>query len=196
LFWGGFEGAERVYLGISAEVQPVAEDFPIAAVRFSWRFEALTHRDFLGALLSLGLRRDKIGDIVVGDGECRVVLDAGISDFVRQNLTKVGGGGVSCVAAGLTDIKKRQAFGAVSDTIASPRLDCIVAALADKSRLDAGKLILNGFVSIDFETAEDTAAKLNEGSTVSIRGHGRFIIDGIGPATKKGRLRLEARKYL
>jgi RNA-binding protein YlmH len=196
-FWGGYEGAERVYLGLFDAQETVEIDaFPLAGLKFTWKFGELTHRDFLGALLSLGLKREKLGDINAGECECSLVLDAAISGFVQQNLLKVGGSGVSCVSSDLKDVKKHQNYSDIADTVASARLDCVVAALVNVSRSEAEKLILNGSVAIDFETATNTAAKASEGSTVSIRGHGRFIIDSISSFTKKGRLRFAARKYL
>jgi RNA-binding protein YlmH len=197
VFWGGFDAAERVYLGLfEPGEQPETDMFPIGALKFAWKFGEPTHRDFLGALMSLGVKREKLGDIALGAGECTVVLDAAIMGFVSQNLAKVGGCGVTCIPAELSRIKKSQDFSNISDTIASPRLDCIVAALVNMSRAQCERLIESGCVSIDFETATNAAVKVSGGATVSIRGHGRFIVDSIGPATKKGRLRFTARTYL
>ena len=196
-FWGGFEDAERVYLGLFGEGgQPDTALFPVAALKFTWKFGQLTHRDFLGALLSLGLKREKIGDITLGGNECTVLLDTAIAQFVSQNLLKVGGSGVSSAPAELATIKKQQDFSEITDTVASSRLDCVVAALLNLSRGQCEKLIQSDCVSLDFETAASPAAKVSGGATVSIRGHGRFIIDSIGPVTKKGRFRFAARRYL
>ena len=196
LFWGGFEGAERTVLGVFPPFsEPEAGAFPIRCVRIVWKFRELTHRDFLGSLLSLGIRKDKIGDIVVGSGECMVMLDEAVSHFVLQNLEKVGGAGVRCEEAEGASVHVQADFEALTDTVASPRLDCVVASLGNMSRTESGRLITNGLVSVDFETVMNQAAPVCEGSTVSIRGHGRFIIDAIGPATRKGRLKFAARRY-
>ena len=196
LFWGGFEGAERTVLGVFPPFgEPETAAFPIRCVRIGWKFRELTHRDFLGSLLSLGIRRDKIGDIVVGDGECAVMLDEAVACFVMQNLEKVGGAGVRCEEADGASVHVQAQFDELSDTVASPRLDCVVASLGNMSRTESGRLITNGLISVDFETVMNSSAPVCEGSTVSIRGHGRFIIDAIGPATRKGRLKFSARRY-
>lgn len=195
-FWGGYEGAERAFLGVFAPGKTAdAMDFPIQALCVSWKGGALTHRDFLGALLSLGIRREKIGDIIPREQACFILLDSGVADFVKQSLVKVGGERVCTEESDLSAIRKEQSFIGIADTISSERLDCIVAALVNLSRAQAAQLVAGGLVCVDFAAVGNSAARLHEGATVSIRGHGRFIIDQIGPVTKKGRLRLYARKY-
>jgi RNA-binding protein YlmH len=199
LFWGGYEDAERKMLGIFPPYEePAGEDFPIAALRAEWKFETLTHRDFLGALLGLGFKREKIGDILVSPDACActVLADRAVADYILANLEKVGRTGVRVVRADLTGIVREDRFATLRDTVASARADCVVSALVSGSRGEAQKLIAEGFVSLDFETVSDPSKKVCDGATVSIRGHGRFLIDRVGPPTRKGRLVLEARKYL
>lgn len=197
VLWGGYENAERVMFGVYPPgSEKTVSQFPLACVHITWKFGTLTHRDFLGALLSLGIKREKIGDILAGKGECDAVLDASVARFVAQSLEKVGGSGVSCEMTDGCAIKKEESFQEIRDTIASERLDCVAAALLNISRSETVKLIENGSISVDFVTSDNVTQKIMEGSTVSIRGHGRFIIDGIGPPTKKSRLRFAARKYL
>ncbi len=201
LLWGGYPEAERVLLGAFPDWQPPAEElFPLTCVRITWRFGALTHRDFLGALLSLGLKRETIGDMAVdpeGDGGvCRVVCRDRMADFVAENLTRVGRCGVACAQTDMTGMHGPDRFAPIQDTVASPRLDCVVAALCGLSRAQAGELIAQGLVSVDFEVEDDWAAAVEQGAAVSIRGHGRFAVDEVGPPTRKGRLRLAARRYI
>lgn len=195
-FFGGYEGAERVFLGVFPPYsQHNTNDFPVAAIEIKWRFAALSHRDFLGALLALGIVRSKIGDIIVGDGKCTVFAEKTVASFIVQNLLKVGSAGVQCkIADG--EIVREDHFKEISATVASNRLDCVVCALTGCSRSAAAQLIAGGLVLVDFEPCLDNTSEVSEGSTVSIRGHGRFVIDGIGPKTRKGRLAFAARKYL
>ena len=201
LFWGGYADAERVLLGAFPDWQPPAQElFPLTCVRAVWRFGTLTHRDFLGALLSLGLKRETIGDMAVdpeGDGGvCRAVCRDPMADFVIENLTRVGRCGVTCARTDMTGMHGPDRFAPVQDTVASPRLDCVVAALCGLSRTQAGELIAQGLVSVDFEQEADRAATVEQGAAVSIRGHGRFAVDALGSPTRKGRLRLAARRYI
>ena len=197
LFWGGYVDAERVMLGVYPPFEEMdTTSFTIVCIEISWKFGSLSHRDFLGALLSLGLRREKIGDIIIAECRCIAIVDASISSFIIQNLEKVGGSGVNCSICDGVDIKKQDNFKDISDTIASQRLDCVVAALINASRGEVEKMIISGLVSYDFETVPNGVAKVYEGSTVSIRGHGRFIIDKMGPITKKRRLKFSARQFI
>lgn len=196
-FFGGYSGAERVFLGVFPPYsQHSSEDFPITAIKITWRFKVLTHRDFLGALLALGIVRDKIGDIIVGDGECTVFAEKTVARFIMQNLSKVGAVGVCCEQTIGENIVRQEHFKTLTGTVASCRLDCVVSALTGRSRSAATQLIAAGFVSVDFDTRCDNSYEVSGGAAVSIRGHGRFIVDSLGPQTKKGRLAFAARKYL
>lgn len=194
--FGGYDGAERVFLGVFPPYsQHDNNDFPVAAIEITWRFAALSHRDFLGALLALEIVRGKIGDIIVGDGKCTVFAEKTVASFIVQNLVKVGSAGVQCKAA-TGDIVREEHFKEIKGTVASQRLDCLVSALTGCSRASAAGLISGGLVSVNFETCFDNSSEISGGATVSIRGHGRFVIDGIGPQTRKGWLAFAARKYL
>ena len=197
LFFGGHDGAERVFLGaFPPYCQPNNDDFPVAAIDITWRFVNLSHRDFLGALLALGIVRSKIGDIVVGDGICTVFVEKNVASFILQNLVKVGSAGVHCEISSGGFAVSEEHFQEISGTVASGRLDCVVSALTGCSRSAAVDIIAGGLVSVDFDIRCDNTSDVSGGATVSIRGHGRFVIDSLGPQTRKGRLSFVARKYL
>jgi RNA-binding protein YlmH len=196
-FWGGYNGAEKVFLGVFPPFETACNDeFPVKAIDITWRFAKLSHRDFLGALMALGIAHNKIGDIVVGDGRCTVFAEKTVAAFVIQNLVKVGSAGVTCLVANCGVAISEENFKEIGGTVASTRLDCIISALIRLSRSSSAELISSGLVSVDFEASCNISASVGEGATVSIRGHGRFVIDRIGPQTKKGRLTFAARKYL
>lgn len=196
-FFGGYDGAERTMLCLyPPHRRPEHDKYPLAALEFTWRFGDLSHRDFLGALMSLGLRSEKIGDINVGGSDGTVVLDGAMADFVTQNLTRVGRCTVKCSAIRPDGIVPARSFKDICDTVASPRLDCIVSALTNISRGKSDELIRGGAVMVDFGPESDPDARMDDGATVSVRGHGRYIVDTVGPVTKKGRMRLTARKYI
>lgn len=196
-FWGGFADAERRMLGVFPEgVEPDGAMFPITAVQITWKGIELTHRDFLGALLSLGLKREKVGDLVLQQKRCVAFLEDAVASFVLSNLSRVGRTSVVCTAYTGEDVRREAHFKEINDTIASERLDCVVAALINLSRAQAGKCIAGGLVALDFLPVTDRTCKVPYGATVSVRGHGRFLVDTVGPPTRKGRLRLTARKYL
>ncbi len=198
LFYGGYEDAERRLLGVFPScLEPVAEAYPLCTVAFHYRSErTLTHRDVLGTLMSLGLRRDCIGDILCGEGVSVIFLKDDITDFVCDQVNKIGGEGVRVERDYAGPFPSAHSFQSIYDTIASPRLDATVKALLRCSREQAATLIQNEAVSIDHLPVSSVSSQVKNGAIISVRGYGRYVIDQIGPETKKGRLHFEARKYV
>lgn len=195
--FGGYNEAERVFLGVFPPYSDSKERvFPITALEITFRFANLAHRDFLGALLGLGIVKSKIGDIIVSDTKCTVFVEKTVCPFIMQNLTKVGSAGVECKIIDGSTVVRNDHFKELTSTIASSRLDCVVAAITNSSRSQACTLIESGLVSVGYEVCCDNTYFIQESTTVSIRGHGRFAVDKPGPETRKGRLVFKARKYI
>lgn len=195
-FFGGFEDAERRILGIFPDyMPPQSAAYPLVSVAFYHRSDrALTHRDFLGTILSQGIKRESVGDILCSDKLTVVFLRAEIADFICEQITKVGGVGVKVVIGYDGELPSAHTFEPIQDTVASPRLDVVTKVLLRCAREKASQLIVDGAVSIDHSVVADVSATVSAPCVVSIRGKGRFMIDAIGPPTKKGRLYLNARK--
>ena len=211
LFWGGYVGAEReclyvvpdFYLDLPdlmpAEGSDPAEALPdvdsVAAIRVKGSgFRTLSHRDYLGSLLGLGLEKDAVGDIAVqNDHEAVIFCARAIVRFLLESLQKVSTDSVTCREYTLDDgFTDGRHYKPISDTVASARLDCVVAALTNLSRESAQNAVRAGLVEVDFEAEERTDRILTPPATVSIRGHGRFILRSFDGETRKGRLRLRA----
>ncbi len=198
VFWGGREDAERVCAGIFPYgYVPDTQDFDISPVTALFRDEAeLSHRDFLGSLMSLGLKREVIGDILIEKGRCVFFVKMDVAKYVLEQLFKVGGEGVSLTEGYEEPLPEGAKFEAISGTVASARLDCIVKALTNTGRDQAALLIKSGRVTLNYYEVLSNSASVSDGSKISIRGYGKFIVDQIGPQTRKGRLSLRARKYI
>lgn len=196
--FGGYEDAERCYLAVCPPYfSPTEAEFPLCIVGFRYRpVKALTHRDFLGTLLSAGIRRDKIGDILCGEGLSVAFLSREITPFVCEQITKIGGEGVELIPDYTGALPLSHSYEERHETVASPRLDAVVKALLHCSREGAAEMIRGGSVSVDHCQVESVSFQLTAPCTVSVRGSGRFLIDQIGPETKKGRLNLLARKCI
>ena len=196
--YGGYDDAERRLLAIYPDYyEPLAEDYPLCAVGFRYRaVREITHRDVLGTLMAAGIRRDKIGDILCGDGLSVVFLREEIADFVREQIDRIGGEGVTVISEYTGALPVSHTYQELKDTIASPRLDAVVKSLLRISREKAAELIRLGSVSVNHRPVESVSLTLSAPCTVSVRGYGRFLLDEIGPPTKKGRLLLSARKCL
>ena len=213
-FWGGHPTAERACLFLlpdylvamlpedEAEREReipnyLTEEMTDAVVALSIKgsgFRNLSHRDYLGAVLGLGIERDAIGDVAVQDEHSAILFcPRTLADFFIAELTKVGSDTVRCreciIDETFTDGKK---YRPISDTVASARLDCVVAALCNLSREAAQSAVKSGLVEVDFEPEERVDVLLEPPITVSVRGHGRFVLRSFDGETKKGRLRLKA----
>ncbi len=195
-FWGGYEDAERCVLGCFPEyLAPQCEDFPLVRVAFRYRAEkALTHRDVLGTLLAQGIKRETIGDILCTDGLVIVFLREEIVPYIREQISKMGGVGVKIDDEFDGPLPVLRTYKELQDTIASPRLDAVVKSLLGCSREKASQMIVSGMVSLDHMVVTHVSTAVSAESVISVRGYGRFIVDRIGPPTKKGRLYLSARK--
>ena len=161
-------------------------------------FRVLSHRDYLGSILALGVERGALGDIAVqNESEAVVFCSATMSSFLRENLTRIASDAVKVrpyvLDSAFTDGKH---YEPICDTVASERLDCVVAALCNLSREAAQSLIRSDAVEVDFEPTSRVDLPLPSPSTLSIRGYGRFVLRSYDGETRKGRLRLRADKLV
>lgn len=199
MFFGGFDDAEKKIMGVFPEWETAdTASFPISCLKIEGGFSRkLTHRDYLGTLLSLGITRSKLGDIVVDDGFAYVFLHSDIADYVSDNLRKIGNQGVKVTAAdnlGELKIERRcKTFGAVC---ASERLDAVVGAAANLSRSLSAGLIEGGKVKLNHREIYKTSEQIKEGDLLSIRGYGRFIVHSFDGETRKNRLHITLKQYI
>lgn len=198
LFYGGYDDAERTVLGVFPPfLPPDTALFPIHAIAFRYRESAeLTHRDFLGALLGTGIRRDKLGDIVCGRGETVVLADEELAPFLAESVTKIGHEGVRVSYPYTGPITVVREFKELQDTVPSPRLDAVLHVALRTSREEAARRIAAGAVSVNHMPVESVSLTVNEGDILSVRGAGRFRVAQIGPPTKKGRLFVRLEQFI
>lgn len=197
LFFGGYEDAERTMLGVFPFYEtPDGEAFPITPITCRYRVQdKLTHRDFLGALMGLSIKRETIGDILIGDG-CGVIFTfSPIASIIVQELTKIGRVGVTCEVGLPPVLPAAHTLLPVEGTISSLRLDCLVSFLTNRSREQASALIKGGLVQVNAVVVDASSRLLEEGSKLSIRGEGKFLLQTVGGVTKKGRIHVTCMKY-
>lgn len=213
-FFGGCDGCERKRLFAIPEYMASEGDLgaahllegygeivseAIAAVKVTGSgYKKLSHRDYLGSLLGLGIERGVVGDIAVIDEFSAVIFcDTKISEFILYELKKIGSDTVKVKPFPLIpDFKIEREFQSISDTVASARLDCVVSALCGISREKAQGVIRIGETELDYFTEERPDRAVSEGSIISVRGYGKFSVVSLSEQTKKGRLRLLANKYI
>lgn len=199
IFYGGYDGAARTlcgfFEGTYAEKMPIEELFPLCAVTFSFRkADRLSHRDFLGAILGVGLERSAVGDIFVEDDRA-VVFCLNVAQELVLGITTVGRTGVKAVP-GVAGELPRTKFETLDRTVSSLRLDCVVGACVNISRSKSASLITSGRVSADFSVCDNVSAAVSEGQVISVRGFGRFKVSKIVGETKKGRIRIIIDKFV
>lgn len=197
-FFGGYDEAERVLLGIFPSFMlPENTAFPLTSIVFRYRPSAtLSHRDFLGTLLSLGLKREKIGDILCDEGQTVVFVSEELADFIAESVTKVGGEGVKSQTPFTGTLLVQRRFSEWQDTIASARLDAVLKAALRISREEAARKITAGLVSLNHMPCLLSSQTVSEQDVLSVRGGGRFVVEQIGPPTKKGRLFIKIKQYI
>lgn len=197
-FFGGFVGAERVYFGAFPDwCEPDDGYFPISALTFKFReCDLLSHRNFLGTFMSLGITRETVGDILIEKGRAVAFFSSDIASFVKTQITKISGAGVTVTEGFSEPLPGHTGFSDFSDTVASARLDCVVAALIGGSRSKAADLIEQKLVLLNSVCCDKTVKTVKNGDSVTVRSKGKFIIDSIDGKTKKDRLILKAKKYI
>ena len=199
VLFGGNEACERKVFGVFPDwIEPSYDEFPVLALRFTKKYEKeLTHRHFLGTILSLGIERNKIGDIFPDEKGATVVVLSDIAEFVMENITKIAGCGVSIEVLNFDDIKiPEKRFELLDVVAASMRLDALIGAILKISRKDAKDLALSGNVSINHLEAKSENVKVFEGDLLSVRGFGRVEILEIGGKTRSDRIHVTVKKYI
>lgn len=175
------------------------EEFPISVLKITgnFKFEKLNHRDYLGTLLSLGIKREKIGDINVFDDGAEVFIHNDICSYVALNLTKIKHTGVKTLLIDVSAVREKiQEFKEYKVSVSSLRLDCVVASIINLSRSIASSLIKSGDVKLNHSINFEINSKVKAQDLISIKGYGRFIIDDMLGLTKSERLTLLIKKYL
>lgn len=198
LWYGGYQQASRRLLGIfPKEQEPLKEAFPLIALRTVIpKGFTLTHRDFLGAALALGIKREVVGDILI-TGEFAILFalpQAG--ELICRELRQAGRVGVCFEETEAGDIQYTQRFEESQKSVASLRLDAVVAALLDCARSDAAERIEQGLVSVDGFIEEKCTRQLSGGERISVRGRGKFIVSADGRFTRKGRQLIQIKRFV
>lgn len=196
--YGGYFSAERVVVGFGEDITD--EDFPISCLLISpasKKFaDSLTHRDFLGALMNLGIKREMLGDIVVENNCGYLFCLEQIKEYILKNLTKVKHTSVYVSP----DENLPDGFGASFEekelVVSSLRADVLVSAVYKLSRKEALRLFEADKIFVNSRKIQSSSYNVKENDIVSVRGFGRFIFDCELHKTKKDRLVVSIRKFV
>ncbi len=199
--FGGVEGSERQMVAFgSEELFGYAPVFPLVclqikplAVKFS---EDLNHRDVLGALMNLGIERDVLGDIMLRDKSVYLFCIESMVDYIQEKLTRIRHTSVLCeVMEEIPDYLKPQ-LKEEHETVASLRLDVVVAAAYNLSRSKSYTLLTEQKIAVNGRVNENRSHVLKQGDIISVRGYGKFVLSAVLGETRKGKLSIMLSKYV
>jgi RNA-binding protein YlmH len=196
---GGHAGAERrraLFLPLYWE--PDEDDFSLAYFRAETGEPAknIQHGDYLGALLGLGIKRAKLGDISVYDGGADFIAAQDIADYIRLHFHQVGRTSLRLTEIGKEDFRPpRIAYEEKTCTVMSLRLDAVAAEGFGLSRSKIVEPVRAGKVQLNWQIVDDPSTSVAEGDVISLRGKGRLRVLEIGSTSKKGRTFVRIGRY-
>lgn len=197
--FGGYEYAERQMVAFLPGALYYAVTYPICVLCISpvhrKYAEELSHRDYLGAILNLGIERSKIGDLAIQNENCLVFCRDTIADFIAEQLTRVRHTVVTVKKIEPEELSYKPDLQEMSGTVASVRLDSVLSIGFPLSRSKLVGYIEGGKVYVNGKLITSNGYHLKENDIISVRGMGRIIYGGILSETRKGRYFVRIYKY-
>lgn len=196
--YGIFEDCERKIMAFSKyDIEP--DNYPVSVLKITnkSKFQKLEHRDYLGAIMSLGIKREKLGDMILLEDSIYVAVCNDICEFLKQNLAYIG----KCpcnveIIKDIKDISLSPNSKSILIKITSLRLDCVVSSICNFSRTKAVELLDSGKVLVNYMELKEKDKNIQIDDTLTIRGYGKYKIEEILGTTQKGKLKLSIKKYI
>ena len=202
LFHGGYEGAERTVCAFLPDWQEPedwsAED-ELAAIECAYPPTGadLTHRDLLGGLMGIGLTREKVGDILVGDTAAQIVCLKEAAPIILSQFDQAGRYRLKLKEIPLSALSPAPAeVKLIHDTVAALRLDAVLAAGFSLARGKAADLVTTGRVSLNHRECLKPDKPVAQGDILTCRGLGKCVVKTVGGQSRKGRIIIEIERYL
>lgn len=194
---GGYDESERSVIFMYPfymEYEDIENTLRFIQIEGNFKFKSISHKDYLGSLMNLGIKREKVGDIIIHDNLCQVIVSSDVCDFIIMNLEKVSRNNVRVKEISKEEIVYNPPnYKDISFTITSSRLDCIISGLYNISRQESTKLINGERVQVDYEKITSPSKEIKDKALISVRGKGRAKIINIGELTKKGKIKIQAK---
>ena len=198
--YGGYEPAERQMVAFLPDALYYDYQYPISVLRISpanRKFaEELSHRDFLGGILHLGIERSCLGDLLVEDSVCHVFVTDTMADFICEQLTRIRHTVVKTEKIDGESFSFTPRLETVKGTVASVRLDTVLSVAFPLSRSRMTRLVEGGKVFVNGKLITSNGYRLKEGDIISVRGMGKLVYQGVLSETKKGRQYIQVGKYI
>lgn len=195
-FWGGYENAQRKVCCIAPEWLEITDELvPIYCITFKYReADVLTHRDFLGAFMSLKIQRETIGDIVVGSGITQAFATETAAKLILE-IDKIGRCGVQAIESETFDMLCVQNFREITGTVSSLRIDAVASLAIRLSREKTAGLIRQGKVELNYSVVCSSSLNVSEGDIFVVRGFGKFRLKSVTGLSKRERLHIIIEQY-
>ena len=201
-FYGGYEGAERRMLVCVPYDFPFDEEtateglLEVLRVTRKSGSRELTHRDYLGSVLGLGIDRSVTGDILVRPDGADIIILPEIADFLLSEYRQAGRSELQAEKIPLSELIIPEArVRIIRDTVPSPRLDCVISSAFRLSRSKAAEAIRGGIAAVDHMECLKPDFHVSEGAVLTLRGKGRAVLKEIGGESRKGRVWIVLERY-
>ncbi len=198
LFYGGYEDAERVILINLPDYARLADNNPLTVIR-ACKAEGgreLTHRDYLGSLVGLGIKRELLGDILVREDGADIIVLSDIAEFILSNYCKAGRTALSLSQHHISElIVPKVKRTRITDTVASLRLDSVTASAFGLARGKAAEAIGGGIVFVNHLEVTKPDFQVKEGDKITLRGKGKACLTEIGGRSRKDRVYITIERY-
>ena len=195
--WGGYPDAERMMIGFGTDGN---SGFPVTLIRISPKqqkyADKLSHRDFLGALMNLGIERDVLGDIIVSENTGYVFAAEGMADFIMESISSVKHTAVNCEVIDSLPEDAKPKWKQMEINVSSLRADAIVSKAFNLSRGNSKDLFSSEDIAVNGAVLKNPGKEPDEGDVISVRGYGKFKYCGALRETKKGNLVCRIEKYV
>jgi photosystem II S4 domain protein len=199
-FDGGYDQAERkrlVTIPFSYLGPPPSPQITAVEVRGNFQFQKITHRDCLGAVLGLGIKRDVIGDILLLEEGCQILADTDVAAFLETNLTKIHQVSVKAVRIDFEALRPpAERVKEIRTTLASLRLDTVASAGFGTSRSKMADEIAAEKLKVNWKPIKSASHAIKQGDIISMRGRGRVEVAELVGQTKKGRYSVILKRYM
>lgn len=201
--YGGYVEAERRMLVCVPKDLPLSDEeaadglLKVLRVKLPAISRELSHRDYLGSLLGLGIERRLTGDILVRPDGADIIIVPGIEGFLLEELHRIGSVEVKTEAGEIGELIVPEArVEYIRDSVSSVRLDSVVSSAFRISRGKAAEAIRRGLVSVDHAECVKPDAAVHEGASLVLKGKGKAILEETGGESKKGRIRIVIKRYI
>lgn len=203
LMYGGYADAERRMMVCIPRDLPMSDEeaadglLCVLRVTLPAISRELTHRDYLGSMMALGIDRSLTGDILVRPDGADIFIEPGIADYLLKEFIRAGNVVVKTeIVTADEAIMPEERVEYIRDSVSSLRLDSIVSSAFRLSRGKAAEAVKRGIVSVDHAECVKPDASVQEGSSIVLKGKGKAVLEETGGESKKGRIRIVIKKYI